>query len=182
MGRGQVRDSRAMGEPSGPAWSAFRRVLFGEWGSRPKCFACGCQVDGPDRGEVEHRISTSLRPDLAWTRWWQGEPFLVPVHGSGRKRCPACDLACNLVIGSNAARRDELGRSVPLTPAEITAAQQRTRGRGRSSTGRDRRDSPPEPAKMPGSPPEPRVFPAAGRAWLNHLTGRQDVDGGRVPG
>jgi len=156
-----------MGPPSGPAWTEFRRRLFADWAARGpvRCFACGCPI-AAGQGEIEHRISASRRPDLAWTKWWQGEPFLVPVHGSGKRRCPSHDLACNAVIGANAARRDDLGRSVPLTAAEIAAAQERTRARGRSATGRDRRKPPaaaPEPAATGA---KPRVFPAAGRAWL----------------
>jgi hypothetical protein len=171
MGRGQVKDSHLARPATGKEWSAFRRQLFREWslgGARPVyCFACGCEIP-PGLGEVEHRISARRRPDLAWTRVWMGAPFLVPVHGSGRKRCPLHDLACNAVIGSNVARRDELGRSVPLTAAEITAAMERARAVPRSSTGRDRAVLPPL-ARVPGysRPPQsrPRVYDGAGRPW-----------------
>lgn len=162
---GQARQPLARNAPpAGARWKEFRGALFREWG-RPACFACGCPVDGPGAGEVEHRISWHVRPDLTWSRFWNGEPFLVPVHGSGHKRCPVHDIACNLVIGSNIARRDSLGRSVPLTPEEITAAQQRTQGRPRSSTGRDRRQPARKTPEVPAAPARPRAFPKAGREW-----------------
>jgi len=158
-------------KPSGPKWVAFRQRLFAGWARTGQlaCFACGCPVNGPAAGEIEHRISTRLRPDLAWEQWWKGERFLVPVHGSGKKRCPVHDLACNAVIGSNAARRDELGRSLPLTPEEIAAAQARAAERPRSGTGRDRRKSrgsAAKPRETAETPKNPRGTPVSiGRAW-----------------
>lgn len=174
MGRGQVADSHVPRPCTGPEWSRYRRQLLREWsldGARPVlCFACSCEIE-PGLAEVEHRISARRRPDLAWTRMWRGQPFLVPVHGSGRKRCPVHDLACNAILGSNAARRDEWGRSVPLTPAEITAAMGRTAGNPRSSTGRDRKVLPP-PTRVRGyyrppgeSPTGQKIFAEAGRDW-----------------
>lgn len=157
---------------------AYRPQLWREWSARGPvlCFACRCPVRSLDYCEVEHRISARLRPDLAWTTWWQGERFLVPVHGSDysasggvNKRCGTHDLACNLVIGSNAARRDELGRSLPLTEEEIAAAMARTRSRPRSTAGRDRRKPPGAPGNQresAGDARNPRGTPAVtGRAW-----------------
>jgi hypothetical protein len=164
MGRGQVKNSTDQRMAAGKEWTAFlRRLWTGPWLGEP-CFACGCAIS-PGLGEAEHRISVQRRPDLTWSLRWMGEPFLVPVHGSGRKRCPVHDIACNMVIGSNAARRDELGRSVPLTPAEIDAAVERARSRPRSSAGKDRRAPVRESAAPRVKLPERRVYADAGRPW-----------------
>jgi hypothetical protein len=110
----------------------------------------------------------------------------VPVHGGGKRRCPepGCDLDCNAIAGSNAAPRDELGRSAQWS-GEFLAAKQaerrtyraregvssvtRTRGERarRAALGLDK------PAWMRPDPREndkaltirPRVYSDAGRPW-----------------
>ncbi len=176
MARGPTSSTTLL-RPDGARWAEFRRYLWRSQSARGPvaCFACGCPVAGPGQGEIEHRISASRRPDLAWTEYWRGERFLVWVHGSDysarggpNKRCPVHDIACNMVIGSNAARRDELGRSLPLTPEELEAAVARAQGRPRSTAGKDRRRRPARtisenPTNAPARP-KPDVL--AGRPWL----------------
>jgi hypothetical protein len=147
--------------PSGRRWQAFRARMFGPdgWGAAPDCFLCGHRI-APGLGEIQHQVPPAVRPDLAY----DGRN-VRPVHGGGRKRCPTCRLACNPIAASNVAPRDAQGRPVPWDEAFIAAARKRTEGTGRSSTGKDRRGSPPKPAEVPGSPAKPRVYPAAGRPW-----------------
>jgi len=166
MGRGQVRNSSDPGTPSGPAWTAFRKRLFGgPWLGRP-CAACGHPI-APGMGEIQHQLSVSTRPDLAWSVTWRGDPQLVPVHGGGKRRCPepACNLACNAILAGNACPRDELGRPVLPFPPAFLAAKVAERQRYRARSLPDGR----KPGQVPGNPaherPRPRTFPLAGRAW-----------------
>lgn len=166
-------------------WRVFTRQLWGSWRGRG-CFFCGHRIV-PGLGEVEHRISPSLRPELAWAPWWKGEEFLVPVHGGGKRRCPepSCDLDCNAIAGSNAAPRDALGRSAAWSPEFLARKQEERRTyRGREGRGSVAKRAARNRGLMPGSwavtdprmnrprpepftPAAPRVpHTDAGRAWL----------------
>ena len=110
------------------------------------------KVRGHDRGTVEHRISLMLRPDLAWTRWWQGEPFLVPAHGGDftkrgglDKRCPVCGLNCNHAAMAPDAPRDTEGRSMPFSAGFIARKQKQSRRRRPSAI-----PAAPAPMRKPG--------------------------------
>ena len=59
-------------------------------------------------GEVQHQVSPLVAPQLAWS-----VSNLRPSHGSGRKRCSACLIACNAVAAGNLAPRDPAGRPLP---------------------------------------------------------------------
>jgi hypothetical protein len=119
------------GQPGGTAsrqWREFTRQLWGQWGPGVRCWFCGHRIT-PGRGELEHRVSPSLRPDLAWAVFWRGEPFLVPTHGGGSRRCPepGCGLNCNAIAGGNASPRDALGRSAKWTPEFLERKQEERR-------------------------------------------------------
>jgi hypothetical protein len=154
----------------------FRRALWARWGPGVPCWFCGHHIRS-GLGEIEHRISPRLRPDLAFTTWWRGEPFLVPVHGGGRRRCPepGCDLDCNAIAGGNAAPRDELGRSARWSETFL-AGRQAERAAHVARTGRrasPRRGLPGKPAAEPQR--QPARVPArpradVGRAWLRSAT------------
>jgi hypothetical protein len=174
--RGAYSDQIGHGQPGGVGtarWRAFTKQLWAtEFRGQP-CWLCGHRII-PGYGEVEHRISPSLRPDLAWSQWYRGEPFLVPVHGGGKRRCPepSCALDCNATAGGNAAPRDELGRSAKWPP-EFLARKQQERAtyrarEGRSSVTRRAGASTgmrPAPEAKP-APPGRRVYADAGRPWL----------------
>jgi hypothetical protein len=123
---GAVRHSKP-GQPRGGAWEALRRRLWARWrAAGAVCFHCGC----PDPDQIEHRIGTARRPDLAME-----ESNLVPSHG----RCPHCGIACQAVAASNSAERDSLGRSVPFSPgykqrksAEAAERRGKTQSPGKS--------------------------------------------------
>lgn len=134
--------------PAGPKWVEFRKVLF----ARPgwdRCYFCGHHIDGPDAGEVEHLISPSRRPDLAW------DPAnLRPTHGGGKRRCQQCGLNCNMVAQANTSERDEQGRSVPFTPGRL-AALTAERRRHLAETGQ----------KLPEAPQTGGELPDRGAMW-----------------
>jgi hypothetical protein len=169
------------GQPAGlgsTRWQKFRRQLIATELRGLSCWYCGHPFASRDLIEIEHRISPSLRPDLAWQPWWRGQRFLVPVHGGGRRRCPDpdCNLNCNMIAGGNAAPRDEMGRSAPWSP-EFLARKQAERAtyrarEGRSSVVRRPRAaagvrSAPKPAPPAPPPPPPRhVYADVGRVWL----------------
>jgi hypothetical protein len=174
------------GQPGGVGthtWREFARQLWATEFRGASCWFCGHHIVR-GLGEIEHRISPSLRPELAWKIFFSGEPFLVPVHGGGKRRCPepGCDLDCNAIAGGNAAPRDELGRSAKWSPEflERKQAERRTyRAReGRSSVARRaalgldksawmRPASASRVADPVGkSPPQRRVYADAGRQWL----------------
>jgi len=145
-------DPLARLRPQGPKWTKFRRDLYREWCGTPDCFLCGHTVYGHDRGTVEHRIALMLRPDLAWTRWWQGEPFLVPAHGGDftkrgglDKRCPVCGLNCNHAAMAPDAPRDTEGRSMPFSAGFIARKQKQSRRRRPSAI-----PAAPAPMRKPG--------------------------------
>jgi len=152
----------------------FRKALWDAWGPGVSCWFCGHRIIR-GCGEIEHRISPSLRPDLAFATSWRGEQFLVPVHGGGKRRCPepGCDLDCNAIAGGNAAPRDELGRSARWPPEFLARKQEERRTyqarEGRTSVARrNGRSQAPPPAREPAPEPEPqrRVYADVGREWL----------------
>jgi len=194
-----------MAQPAGlgtTRWQDFRRWLLADPLRGQPCWFCGHHFRERNLAEIEHRISPSLRPDLAWSPHWRGEPFLVPVHGGGKRRCPepSCDLDCNAIAGGNAAPRDALGRSAQWSPEFLAGkqAERRTyRAReGRSSVARtaarNRGLMPgswaadPPPRKPPRKEPSRRVWADAGRPWLlslaNEESGGNPGHGRELPG
>ena len=147
---------------------AFRKRLFGgPWLGKP-CAACGHPI-APGLGEVQHQLSWRTRPDLAWQMTYMGQPQLVPVHAGGRKRCPdpACDLACNAILGGNACPRDELGRPVLPFPAAFLADKQAERRQHRERGRHGFSAKPPGSARRTREPAETprRSLLDAGRNW-----------------
>jgi hypothetical protein len=158
----------------------FRAGLWAAWRGRP-CWFCGHHIIA-GLGEVEHRISPSLRPDLAFATHWKGEEFLVPVHGGGKRRCPepGCNLDCNAIAGGNAAPRDELGRSAKWPP-EFLERKQAERAAYKAREGRTSvaRRSPvnrvtAEPAGK-SLPSQRRVYADAGRPWLLSVANTENL-------
>jgi hypothetical protein len=96
----------------------------------------------PGLGEVAHRISPLLRPDLGWEK-----SNLAPAHGAGRRRCPDCYLACNFVAAiSPIVPRSENGETLSWSPELIVRLQASLK-----------RKPPPAP---------PAGHESAGREWL----------------
>jgi hypothetical protein len=183
MGRARQpgRGPRAM-DAYGPRYDLFVKRM---WGRPPPegvrglpCAFCGEPIT-PGRGEIDHRIPPSVRPDLA-----QSRRNVRPVHGSCWK-CPGggvhsarcrrspSGLACNAVAAGNLAPKDSEGWPVAPWPPEFKrAAIERAQARDRAGAGSVTRRKPRNPArKRPEAAetaPEPRqrVFPEAGRAWL----------------
>lgn len=133
----------------------FRAVVAGLWGGPwfgQPCYHCHHRIIR-GLGTVQHLISPAVRPDLA-----QEPSNLRPAHGSGRRRCPDCGLACQSVAASNTAPRDPDGRALPWDEKFIAAAQERTaRNRATWAGRRPGNPDPPPQRRMPDQ--------LAGRPW-----------------
>jgi hypothetical protein len=141
MTRVSVPFERSTGKPSGPRWTAYRKVLIAGWARQGAvCFYCRHAFSAPQFIEVCHLISPILRPDLAWR-----PDNLVPGHGrnagkKGNRRCPFCQLNCNFIaaMAPDAPKDPETGEDLPFTE-EFLARQfalltNSGRNSGRSNT------------------------------------------------
>jgi 5-methylcytosine-specific restriction endonuclease McrA len=82
------------GHPRGRAWERFRRLVFATHGTT--CILC---LHGGAR-TVDHLLSISERPDLAWSLG-----NCRPIHAAPHNRCPVCGQNCNGIKGGYSLER-----------------------------------------------------------------------------